>query len=315
VRVLFAGSPEIAVPALTAFGAHGLLVGVLTNPPAAKGRGLGVAATPVADAAANFQVPVLAPEKLGPAEREAVSAMRPDILVSFAYGTIFGPKFMALFPRGGINAHPSLLPRWRGASPIPYAIMHRDRVTGVCVQWIAPRMDAGDILARREIVLDGTETSGSLSMVAAEIGAELLVRIVEDLEEAQLRGEPQDESAATYTSLLTKDDGLVDWNAPAVGIDAKVRACTPWPGAFTGFKGQRLALLDVKPYPDLPGPGTRLPPGTILSVDKSRGIMVQTSEGLLALERLQLRGKKAMGFKDFSNGARDLAGSFLGTPL
>jgi len=314
VRILFAGSPDIAVPALMAFGARGQLVGVLTNPPAAKGRGLGVSATPVAEAAAGFNVPVLAPERLGPAEREAVSALRPDILVSFAYGTIFRPKFMALFPRGGINAHPSLLPRWRGASPIPYAVMHRDRVTGVCVQWIAPRMDAGDILARREIVLDGAETSGSLSVLAAEIGAELLGRVVDDLETAQLRGEPQDESAATYTSLLTKDDGLVDWNTPAVEIDARVRACTPWPGAFTGLSGQRLALLGVKPYPEQTTPGTRLPPGTILSVDKSRGIMVQTKEGLLALGQLQLRGKKAMGFKDFSNGARDLAGSSLGTP-
>ncbi len=315
MRILFAGSPEIAVPALLALGGRGELAGVLTNPPAASGRGLTVSSTPVADAAAGLGVPVMTPVKLGPAEREAVAALQPDILVSFAYGTLFGPKFMALFPTGGINAHPSLLPRWRGSSPIPYAIMHRDRATGVSIQWIAPRMDCGDVLARREIVLDGTETTGSLTRFSAGIGAELLLQVLDEISAGRMKGEPQDESAATYTSMLSKDDGMVDWNTPALDIDARVRAFTPWPGAFTGFAGQRLALLAVKPYPEPSGSASRMPPGTVLSVDKSRGIMVQTSEGLLALEQLQLRGKKAMGFKDFSNGARDLAGSSLGMPL
>ena len=311
MRILFAGSPAIAVPALEAVAALGDLVGVLTNPPSASGRGLGVSNTAVSDAAAGLGIPVLAPARLGPAEREAVAALRPELLVVFAYGTIFGPKFMALFPRGGINAHPSLLPRWRGCAPIPYAILNRDRVTGVSVQRVAPEMDSGDVLCRRELVLDGTETTESLSALSAAIGAELLVQAIDAIASGTDRGEPQDEAAATWSAAISKDDGLVDWNAPAVEIDAKARAFHPWPGVHTGLSGERLALIAAKPYS---GESSGAMPGTIISVDKSRGIMVQTGEGQLALTRLQLRGKKAMDFKDFANGARGLVGSRLGPP-
>jgi len=309
VRVLFAGSPEIAAPALAAVAARHELVGVLTNPPSAKGRGLCLSCTPVADAASSLGVPVLAPERLGPAEREAVAALRPELLVVFAYGTIFGPRFMALFPAGGINAHPSLLPRWRGCAPIPYAIMHRDAVTGVSVQRVAPRMDSGDILLSHEIPLDGTETTESLSALSAEVAAGLLVRAIDELAAGTARGVPQDESAATYCSALSKDAGLVDWSLPALDIDARVRAFYPWPGAFTSLSGERLALLATRPHP---AEHAAVAPGTVISVDKSKGIMVQTGEGQLALARLQLRGKKPMDFKDFANGARGLIGTRLG---
>jgi len=311
VRVLFAGSPEIALPALEAIGARHELVGVLTNPPSAKGRGLCFSCTPVAEAATALGVPVLSPERLGPAEREAVSSLRPELLAVFAYGRIFGPKFMALFPLGGINAHPSLLPRWRGCAPIPYAILNRDPVTGVCVQRVAPRMDAGDILARREIRLDGRETTDSLSAVSATVGAELLLEAMAAIEAGTAVGEPQDEAAATYCGALAKDSGLVDWSSPAIDLDARVRAFHPWPGAYTGFGGERLALLEAAPYPDEPG---RAEPGTVLAVDKSKGIMVQTGRGLIAVSRLQLRGKKPMDFKDFANGARGLVGTRLDAP-
>jgi len=317
VRVLFAGSPEIAVPALAAIGARHRLVGVLTNPPSAKGRGLCLSCTPVADAAAALGVPILAPERLGPAEREAVAALKPDLLVVFAYGRIFGPKFMALFPAGGINAHPSLLPRWRGCAPIPYAILHRDARTGVSIQRVAPKMDSGDVLARHEIPLDGTETTGSLTALSSTIGAELLVAVIDRLEAGTARGEPQDESAATYCCALSKDSGLVDWGATALEIDARVRAFYPWPGAWTSLAGERLAVISARLLPGDPAsstgaPGSAMEPGTVISVDKSRGIMVQTGTGLLALTRLQLRGKKPMDYKDFANGARGLVGTRLG---
>jgi methionyl-tRNA formyltransferase len=309
VRVLFAGSPEIAVPALEAIAARHRLVGALTNPPSAKGRGLALSGTPVAAAAAALGVPVLSPERLGPAEREAVAALGPELLVVFAYGRIFGPKFMALFPKGGINAHPSLLPRWRGCAPIPYAILNRDPMTGVSVQYVAPRMDSGDVLATREIALDGTETTESLSGLSAGIGAELLVSVIDGIEAGTARGEPQDEPAATYCAALTKDGGLVDWGSSSLEIDARVRAFHPWPGAWTTFSGERLALLTARPCP---GDASASEPGTVLSVDKSKGIMVQTGEGQLALARLQLRGKRPMDFKDFANGARGLIGTRLG---
>ncbi|MCP5453025.1 MAG: methionyl-tRNA formyltransferase [Spirochaetaceae bacterium] len=311
MRVLFAGSPEIAVPALEAIAARHELVGVLTNPPSAKGRGLCFSCTPVAGAADALGAPVLSPERLGPAEREAVAALRPELLAVFAYGRIFGPKFMALFPFGGVNAHPSLLPRWRGCAPIPYAILNRDPVTGVCVQRVAPRMDSGDILARREMPLDGRETTESLSAASATVGAELLLEAIAAIEAGAAVGEPQDEAAATYCAALSKDSGLVDWSAPAIDVDARVRAFHPWPGAYTGLGGERLAILATTPYPDEPG---RAESGTVLAVDKSKGIMVQTGQGLVAVSRLQLRGKKPMDFKDFANGARGLVGTRLDAP-
>ncbi len=317
MRVLFAGSPEIAVPALAAVSARHQVVGVLTNPPAAKGRGLCLSCTPVADAAAALGVPILAPERLGPVEREAIAALKPELLVVFAYGKIFGPKFMALFPAGGINAHPSLLPRWRGCAPIPYAILHRDTVTGVSIQYVAPKMDSGAVLARQEITLDGTETTESLSALSATLGAELLSLVIDQLEAGTARGEPQDESAATYCCALSKDSGLVGWSNSALDIDARVRAFHPWPGAWTSLSGERLAIVSAHPWPEEPAlatgaGGQGVEPGTVISVDKSRGIMVQTGTGLLALTRLQLRGKKPMDYKDFANGARGLVGTRLG---
>jgi len=309
VRVLFAGSPAIALPALEALAARHEVAGVLSNPPSTQGRGLRLTPTPVAEAAAALGLPVLAPERLGPSEREAVAALAPELLVVFAYGRIFGPKFMALFPRGGVNAHPSLLPRWRGCAPIPYALLARDERTGVCVQRVAPRMDSGDILARRELKLRGDETTESLSSVAASLGAELLLEAIAGLEAGTDRGEPQDEALATYCGTIRKDDGLLDWGLPALDLDARVRAYHPWPGAFTTLGGERLAVIAARPLADREAGAE---PGTVVSIDKSEGIMVQTGEGLLALARLQLRGKRPMDWKDFANGARGLVGSRLG---
>lgn len=318
MRVLFAGSPSIAVPSLLAVAGRHEVVGVLTNPPSAQGRGMRLAPTPVSEAASGLALSVLAPERLGQPEREAVAALNPEILVVYAYGRIFGPKFMALFPRGGINAHPSLLPRWRGCAPIPYAILERDERTGVCVQLVAPRMDSGDILARRELALAGDETTESLSALAADIGAELLLEALAAIEAGTARGEPQDESGATYCGIIQKDDGLLDWTRPALELDARVRAYHPWPGAFTTLGGERLSVLSARPTvgaaldPARGSPVDRPEPGTVVSIDKSEGIMVQTGEGLLALTRLQLRGKRPLGWKDFANGARGLVGSRLG---
>jgi methionyl-tRNA formyltransferase len=172
-------------------------------------------------------------------------------------------------------------------------------------------MDSGDVLLRQEIVLDGTETTESLSVLSATVGAGLLARALDQIAAGTAVDEPQDESAATYSSALSKDAGLVDWGMPALDIDARVRAFHPWPGAFTSLSGERLAVLASRPWPD-PDSGGGAAPGTVLAVDRSKGIMVQTGEGLIALARLQLRGKKPMDFKDFANGARGLVGTRLG---
>lgn len=322
MRILFAGSPEIALPALRRAAAEHELVGVLTNPDAQKGRGLSAARTPVAQVAEELGLPVLSPERLGPEARESAAALGAELLVSFAYGRIFGPKFLALFLRGGLNVHPSLLPRWRGCAPIPAAILHRDAETGVAVQRLALAMDEGELLGVERIPLSGRETTESLSALAAEIGAGLLSRVLREIAEGREAARPQ-EGEASYCSMLRKEDGLLDFGAPALDLDAKARAFHPWPGAYAFLRGQRLAVLETEAYPGeawagpvpagAAGPGGAPRPGAILGLDKTRGIMVQTGEGLLALRRLQLQHKKALPFREFANGIRDLAGAELGT--
>jgi methionyl-tRNA formyltransferase len=322
VKILFAGSPAIAVPSLEALarlcqenGAF-RVVGLLTNPDARRGRGGKTVPTDVAAAANRLRPsPVqLKPERLDARVREAVVSLEPDLLVSFAYGHIFGPRFLSLFPLGGINAHPSLLPRHRGATPIPAAILARDRETGVSIQRLALKMDAGDILAQERIPLHGRETALSLGVIAAEKGAELLIRVIRDMELDKAAGTRQNDADATYCSIIGKDDGLIDWSQGAVELDAKIRAYTPWPLCWTTHGERRLYILEGFPYRagavDLPCDGT-VAPGTVTGIDGDSGILVQTGNGVLALTRLQYAAKKALPWRDFLNGARDFVGSRL----
>jgi methionyl-tRNA formyltransferase len=322
VRVLFAGSPDIAIPSLVRISFEHEVVGILTNPESRKGRGLEFELTPLAataEAVFRGAVPILAFERLGPEARAAVAALKPDILVSYAYGRIFGPKFLALFPKGGVNVHPSLLPKYRGSSPIPCAILNRDRETGITVQRLAPEMDTGDILGVQRIPLSGLETSEDLAEVAAIMGADILSHVLEGIEKGREIAVPQ-EGEASYCSMLRKEDGLIDWNASCLDIDAKVRGYYPWPGAYTFLRGQRLGVLETFPYPHVTfaAPGgldfefEAAPNGTVLGLDRSRGIMIQTKDGLLAFRRLQIQHKKALPYREFANGMRDLAGTVLG---
>ena len=311
MRVLFAGSPEIAVPAFAATVRDHDMVGVLTNPAAPKGRGLRSVPTPVAEAAADMvpEVPILTFNHLGAEARGAVAALSPEILVVFAYGRIFGPKFLSLFPKGGVNVHPSLLPKYRGCAPIPWAILNRETETGVTVQRLALKMDAGAILAREYVSLTGRETTESLTQLMAERGADLLASALARIECSKEEEEPQEESEATYCSLLQKEDGKIDWSRNALDIDARVRAFHPWPGAFAELRGQRVNVLESMPYPGEAAPEGSPEPGSVVALDKSRGIMVQTGNGLLALRRLQLQTKKPLPFREFSNGIQNLVGA------
>ncbi|MDR2134309.1 MAG: methionyl-tRNA formyltransferase [Treponema sp.] len=341
MRILFAGSPGIAVPSLEALfalaGDAGFeLAGVLTNPDSPRGRSGKPEPTEVGAAAERFSerlaaagkppFPALKPARLDAAAREAVSALKPDLLVSFAYGRIFGPKFLALFPLGGINIHPSLLPRYRGATPIPAAILNRESLTGLSIQRLAAEMDSGDILAQENIPLNGRETAGSLGNIAAQKAAELLPRVLGALAAGTAEARPQNHGEATYCSLLSKEDGLIDWSRSAAEIEARVRAFDPWPQTWTTRGGRQLFILRAG-LPDSPPAGASaadsgeagfaapsgvLAPGTVLGVDKRQGILIQTGRGVLAARELQYEAKKALDWKAFLNGARDFIGSRLG---
>jgi methionyl-tRNA formyltransferase len=252
--------------------------------------------------------------KLDAGIRSVIAALRPDLLVSFAYGRIFGPKFLGLFPLGGINIHPSLLPKYRGAAPIPAAILHREAETGISIQRLATEMDSGDILIQEKIPLDGRETTGTFSVKAAEKAAALLVETLKALREGTLRGRPQNHREASYCSILSKGDGRIDWTLGAADIDARIRAFTPWPLCWTTLGEQTLFILEAFPGGGPPGGENSGPrkPGTVLGVDKQRGILVQTGEGVLVVTRLQYQAKKALGWRAFIQGARGFLDSRLG---
>ncbi|MDR2069882.1 MAG: methionyl-tRNA formyltransferase [Treponema sp.] len=330
LRVLFAGSPEIAAPALEALIAPDMeeaceVVGVLTNADTPKGRRGTPEPTPVGTAAASLSaalqergrppIAVLKPEKLDAAAREAAAALKPDLLVTFAYGRIFGPKFLGLFPLGGINVHPSLLPRYRGPTPIQAAILNRDAETGISIQRIALEMDAGDILAQERISLTGRETAASLSGIAARISAVLLPRIIRKIAGGGAAGTPQNHSQAVYCHLLRKEDGRIDWSAGALEIDARIRAFTPWPLSLTRHGEADLYILEGRPWEDgrtvNPGGTAAEPPGTVLGADKGRGILIQTGNGVYAAEKLQYRTRKALDWRSFLNGVPGFIGSRL----
>lgn len=317
MRILFAGSPAIAVPALeTLCKTKGIeLTGVLTNPDSPRGRKGAAQPTEVGEAAESAAIPILKPLKLDAPLREQVSLLKPDLLISFAYGHIFGPKFLALFPLGGINIHASLLPRHRGPSPIQAAILSRDTVTGIAIQTLAPQMDCGDILAQRQLQLTGGETTATLGLEMARIAAEMLPDLLLSIKEGKAKGTAQNHSEASYCSLFTKADGLIDWTKSAAEIEARIRAFNPWPLCRTIHKEKELLILksaiygkDTNQFDDK----SRKNAGQVLGIDKNDGILIQTGDDILAVTELQYQGKKALIWRDFLNGARDFTGSQLG---
>ena len=312
MRILFAGSPDIAVPSLEAvYRQDGIeLAGVLTNADSSKGRHGALFPTDIAEAAQKMTgIPVLKPEKLDASAREQVAALKPDLLVSFAYGHIFGPKFLALFPLGGINVHPSLLPKYRGPSPIQAALLNRDAETGITVQMLAAEMDRGDILAAEKIELSGRETAGSLSELAAQKAALLLVSVLTQIKDGTAVKTAQNHEEAVYCKLISRDDGLIDWSLSAAQIEAKIRAFDPWPLCRTIHKGRELYILKADIFK---GQIQEKSSGQVLGIDKENGILIQTGDGILSVTQLQYQAKKALAWRDFLNGARDFIGSQLG---
>ena len=335
LKLLFAGSPAIALPSLEKIAeiaktGRWILTGIITNPDKRKGRGGSVEPCEAGSRAAllaeeftalGLKAPaILKFDTLKAEARAAVSELKPDLLVSFAYGRIFGPKFMSLFPLGGINVHPSLLPKYRGASPIQEAILRRDSVTGVSIQRIAAEMDTGDILSQAVIPLNGRETAASLSDIAAIKGAQLLIDVLAQFEKQPLpQGIPQ-QGEASYCTVLEKKSGLIDWNRSAPEIDAQIRACNPWPLAQTSHNGQTINIFEASLFsgnapengsPAVDANGSGNPYGGVLGIDKKSGILVQTGGGILAISLLQYQNRKILPWQAFLNGARDFIGSRL----
>ncbi len=329
LNIIYAGSPDIAVIPLKKLAELAestqkfRIAGVLTNPPSPHGRSKLLVPTPVALVSEEIStkygtnIPILTPEKLDEQARTQVKELQPDFLVCFAYGHIFGPKFMELFALGGVNLHPSLLPKYRGCAPVPAAILNQEKKTGVSVQKIAQQMDSGNILCQTEIQLDGTETAGMLLEKTAQIGADQLARIVLKTSESMQvpQGTPQDDKQATYSSMLRKEDGLIDWNKSAKEIDAQVRAFNPWPGAYTIANNLTLKIHETSLYKSQDDNFQDILPGTVIKADKQFGVLVQTGNGVLCIQKLQWQAKKAVNWKEFINGSRNFCGTILGKKI
>lgn len=308
MKIIFAGTPEIAVPSLKALAEKFEICAVLTNPDRATGRGRKIICSPVKEAALELGLKVLQPEKLDEQFLEEVKELDADLLAVIAFGRIFRKNLLDLFPLGGINLHPSLLPLYRGPSPLSEVIKNGDNKTGISVQKLALKMDSGDILLQPELLLDGNETTGSLTEKVSLLGAPLMVEAVQILMEDSSAGTPQVDSDATFCKLINKGDGLISWDKSSAEIEREIRAFSPWPGSHTFYGDKKLNILEAEIYNDA---DTDAPAGTVLPMDKKTGIIIKTGDSAIAVTKLQLQSKKPMDYKSFINGNRDFVGSIL----
>jgi methionyl-tRNA formyltransferase len=307
-RVVFFGTPSFAVPSLRALLAGpDEVVGVVCQPDRPAGRGQHVQPPPVKALAQVRGLPVLQPTKLRGAEfATALRGCSPDLVVVAAYGRILPSAILELPRLGCINVHASLLPKYRGAAPIQWAILRGETSTGVTIMRMNERMDEGDILLQREIPILADETYGELQGRLADLGAETLMEALADLEAGKSAARAQDHAAATLAPMIDKADGAIDWTLSSDEIARRVRAFNPWPSAFTRLKGKLLKLHRARALAET----TAAPPGTVLSTGAE--IRVATAEGVLAIDELQLEGRRRMLAREFARGGALSAGVRLG---
>jgi methionyl-tRNA formyltransferase len=306
-RLVFAGTPDFAVPSLQALIDAGHdLVGVFTQPDRPAGRGRKLQQSPVKSLALSHGIPVHQPLsfKRDPGALAELRALAPDLMVVAAYGLILPVPVLEAPRLGCVNVHASLLPRWRGAAPIQRAVLAGDSVSGVCIMRMEAGLDTGPVYLRREVPLGPAETGGSLHDKLAVLGAQALIEALPGIADGSLVPEPQDAALATYANKLEKAEARIHWGHPALAIERQVRAFDPWPVAQTSLKGESLRLWSAQA---IEGGGGGALPGAVVSADKS-GILVATGNGLLRITRLQPPGKRVMDAADFIN-ARRLDGS------
>ena len=304
MRLVFMGTPAFVVPVLEALLAEAevQVVGIYTQPDRPKGRGRTVELTPVKSAGVNLGLPVFQPASLRSARaQQELADLRPDVILVAAYGRFLPPEVLDLPPHGCLNLHPSLLPKYRGPSPVVTTILDGEAVTGVTLMQLDEGMDTGPILAQKEYPLNGDETAADLTEALFRTGARLLLDNLEALAAGKLPAQPQDDSRATVTRKLERADGLADWTRSAVTLERQRRAFTPWPGLTAHWQDKSLRLLDVTPLnrPDLAGAD----PGLVVSLPSAEtpaGII--TADGILGLKSVQLEGRRATSIAEFLRG-------------
>lgn len=323
-RIAFFGTPEFAVPSLAALDAAGRRpVAVVSQPARRAGRGSRVVEPPVARWAIGRGIDLLQPARVRDAGfLDRLGAMELDLAVVAAYGRIFPRVLLELPSRGCLNVHASLLPAWRGASPIQTAIASGETVTGVTTMVMEEGLDTGPILLREELEIGPHETAGELTPRLAELGARLLLRTLDGLEAGEVEPRPQCEARASHAPMLRPEDGVVDWEREAADIACRVRAYEPWPGSRTWLRGEAIRILTARPVASLASPGGgngRDRPGAFLGFrrmeDLGRAAAVRCGgSSALALVRVQRPGRRPVSGVDLANGLRLAAGERFGAP-
>ncbi|MET8820842.1 methionyl-tRNA formyltransferase [Streptomyces rochei] len=309
MKLVFAGTPEVAVPALDALIASERheVAAVVTRPDAPAGRGRRLVASPVAERAEEAGIEVLKPAK--PRDPEFLERLReiaPDCCPVVAYGALLPRVALDVPARGWVNLHFSLLPAWRGAAPVQHALMAGDEITGASTFLIEEGLDSGPVYGTVTETVRPTDTSGDLLTRLAFAGAGLLAATMDGIEDGSLKAVPQSEEGVTLAPKITVEDARVDWAAPALRVDRVVRGCTPAPGAWTTFRGERLKLVQAVPVPDR----TDLAPGQLAA--GKNNVYVGTGSYAVELLWVQPQGKKPMRAADWARGVRIAEGELLG---
>ena len=299
-KIVFMGSPDFALPSLRALTSAYEVVGVVTQPDRASGRGRELKSPPVKTLALELNIPVIQPEKVrAPEAMEQLRAWQPELIVVAAFGQILKPDVLNLPRFGCVNVHASLLPRWRGAAPINAAILAGDEETGVTIMQMDVGLDTGPMLAKQSMRLSPVVTAGEAFAELSTLGADLLLATLPDYLAGKIVPQAQPEEGATYAPMLKKEDGRLDFTRPAAVLERRVRAMNPWPGAWFEWDGNLLKVLRAS----VAGAGQRRESGTRLIVEGRPAVMC--ADEALILEEVQPAGKKSMPGKSFLSGARN----------
>ncbi|MBQ8327633.1 MAG: methionyl-tRNA formyltransferase [Lachnospiraceae bacterium] len=309
MKIVFMGTPDFSVGALEALIQAGhTITAVVTQPDKPKGRGKEMQFPPVKECAVKHNIPVFQPIKIKSEEEIAILRQyEADVFVVAAFGQILSKEILTMPKYGCINIHASLLPEYRGAAPINRVILDGKEKTGVTIMQMDEGIDTGDMLLMREVSIEPKETADSLFEKLSALGAELIVEALDKLERGEIKAQKQDESKASYARMMRKEIGLIDFSLPAEEIERKIRGLNSWPSAYTYYNGKMLKIWDADILQEKCDEGT----GVVVRVSKDT-IYVNTGEGILALNEIQLEGKKRMQVKDFLLGYQIKPGEILG---
>jgi len=310
LRILFMGTPEFAVPSLECLILNQYhVVAVYTQPDKPAGRGRSLVASPVKNAALTLKLPVAQPVSLKKAEVVAQLAdFHPDVIVVAAFGQILPQSVLDIPTYGCVNIHPSLLPRFRGASPVAAAILAGDEFTGVSIMLMDSGLDTGPVLAQEQIPISTQDTTGSLTVKLSQVAARLLPEVLVRWTRGEITPQPQNEAEATYSGTITKEAGEIDWHLPAVDMWRQVRAFQPWPGCYTRWQGKRLEIIEAV---SLPGEEA-FAIGQVVAINKEGvAVGIYTGDGILGILKVQLEGKRVMLTVEFLRGQRQFIGAVL----